>query len=650
MAKQPRSAVQEQSVTTTLTISPDSSASVVVNSTLDVTVETNATTFNVESRNTENATVEKGEGKFTITGVKAGQATISVTAQADGGEEVTKELTVTVEAAEPEELPEASFTVSPESITLKINGTETITATGELDSIVVTSTNQTSLEVTSTSGLTASIRALSEGNGNLEIIGKKAGKKDKTIQIPFKVISNKTTIELNPSSDVSVTVGQTKNITVTTNASDFNVVSEDDQKLTVEKGSGKFTIRGVAEGNTNVKVDATVQDGEKKEVTLPVTITAAVVVPTEKPDTPVLTSSTKEVKSGKSLVLTVQEVDDVTFEASVQEGKGSTSVTGNNITFRAPTLASEETVQVTIKSKKGNQYCDTPLVVDVRVIVEPSLSFTVNPNPINIKEKETFIVNVEGDLDSIAARSTNMLTFVITNIGAKTITIQSLFAGTANLIVTGRKAGYKDTDLTVKVNITKDSIIDPGEDGEVTPGKLNDSEIKAILDKPEFDYKTDMKEIAVKSPLKYRSVIALMYSYNSENSPLAPLPSESKVAKNTYNLYFVLIDALNDVVKDTDKFNNFFTIVNKTFLTYKDEAYAYRYLVRSLELWLELKLIEDEKEIYTFKALADLIVKLADPATRDTNKANIRFDEVFAKDKHTLNSDLLNAIKTYYAF
>lgn len=646
MAKQSRSAPEAATVVTTLTINPDSAASVRERATLDVTVETNATTFNVESKNTDKATVVKGDGKFTVTGVAAGQATISVTAQADGGEEVTKELIVTVEAAE---LPEASFTVSPDSIRLKISGTETITATGELDSIVVTSTNQTALEVTGTTGLTASIRALSEGNGNLEITGKKAGKKDKTIQVPFNVITGVTTIELNPNSNVSVTVGQTKDIIVTTNASDFNVVSEDEQKLTVEKGSGKFTIRGVAEGSANVKVDATVQDGEKKEIRLPVTVTAAVVVPAEKPATPVLTSSTKEVRSGESLVLTVQEVEGVDFEASVPVGKGSVNVSANNITFRAPTLASEETVQVTIKSKKGNQYCDTPLVVDVRVAVEPSLSFTVTPNPISVKENETIEITVEGELDTVSAESSNTINLAVKNVTGKVIQVEGLVAGNANLVVTGRKSGFKDTEVTVSVTITKDDIVDPGEE-ERPPVKLSDAEIKTILDKPDFDYKTDMKEIATKSPLKYRSVIALMHSYNSENSPLAPLPTEAKVAKNTYNLYFVLNDALNDVVKDTDKFNNFFTIVNKIFLTYKDEAYAYRYLVRSLELWLELKLIEDEKEIYTFKALADLIAKLADPDTRDANKADIRFDEVFATGKHTLNSDLLNAIKTYYAF
>ena len=87
---------ESKSVTTTLELNPNTSVDVTIGTPVEVTVTTNATDFTVESSVTENATVSKGEGKFTIEGLKAGESVITVSATADGGEEETATITVTV--------------------------------------------------------------------------------------------------------------------------------------------------------------------------------------------------------------------------------------------------------------------------------------------------------------------------------------------------------------------------------------------------------------------------------------------------------------------------------------------------------------------------------------------------------------------------
>lgn len=88
----------KESVTTTLTLSAES-GTVTIGTPVDVTVTTNAKDFSVESSDNSKATVAKNSGKFTITGVAAGSANITVKAKAEGGKEVSKVYAATIQQA-----------------------------------------------------------------------------------------------------------------------------------------------------------------------------------------------------------------------------------------------------------------------------------------------------------------------------------------------------------------------------------------------------------------------------------------------------------------------------------------------------------------------------------------------------------------------
>lgn len=84
---------------TILTITPpDTSISLQQSNTKEITVQTNATDFTVESKQTNFATVQKESGKFVISAVAEGTATIEVTATAEGYKETKITLTVNVTA------------------------------------------------------------------------------------------------------------------------------------------------------------------------------------------------------------------------------------------------------------------------------------------------------------------------------------------------------------------------------------------------------------------------------------------------------------------------------------------------------------------------------------------------------------------------
>ncbi|MEI0493897.1 hypothetical protein R4J09_00550 [Brachyspira intermedia] len=84
---------------TELSIDPsETSISLQQSNTKEITVQTNASDFAVESKNTEYAAVEKQNGKFIISAVAEGTATVEVKAAAEGYKETVITLTVEVTA------------------------------------------------------------------------------------------------------------------------------------------------------------------------------------------------------------------------------------------------------------------------------------------------------------------------------------------------------------------------------------------------------------------------------------------------------------------------------------------------------------------------------------------------------------------------
>ena len=154
--------------------------------TLDLTVDVVGTTLEVEPQ-TSDITVGDQEVEVTATTnvilhpVAEGTATITVKATADGGAEKTVSWSVNVAA---QVLPEVEFVIDPTNVTIYGTGTMDIIVAGDIDSIQAESQNPYNVTVESQSTDKVQIKGVAPDVANINITGKKAGKRDKTIVLP----------------------------------------------------------------------------------------------------------------------------------------------------------------------------------------------------------------------------------------------------------------------------------------------------------------------------------------------------------------------------------------------------------------------------------------------------------------------------------
>ena len=187
--------------------------------------------------------------------------------------------------------------------------------------------------------------------------------------------------------------------------------------------------------------------------TKPTTKEIAVKVTAAKPATPVLTSSNKTVQAGQQLQLTVQAVNGVTFEASVPQGKGSTSVSNNTITYTAHSPSATESVDVTIKAKKGDQYSD-PLTVSVSVQVPVTTTLELSPAEKQTIEKgQTKDITVTTNASDFTVESNN--TNATVKKGAGKFTITAATKGTSLITVKATAEGGAEKSVTLEVEVTE---------------------------------------------------------------------------------------------------------------------------------------------------------------------------------------------------
>ncbi|RTJ79597.1 Ig-like domain-containing protein [Campylobacter jejuni] len=250
------------------------------------------------------------------------------------------------------------------------------------------------------------------------------------------------------SDSVTVAEGAQATVTATTKASEVTAESKNKGTATVSVEGGKtIKISGVKAGNTKVTVTADT-DGTK-----PTTKEIAVKVTPAKPATPVLTSSNKVVQAGQQLQLTVQAVDGVTFEASVPQDKGSTSVSNNTITYTAHSPSATENVDVTIKAKKGDQYSD-PLTVSVSVQVPVVTTLELNPaDKQTIEKGQTKDITVTTNASDFTVESNN--TNATVEKGSGKFTITAATKGTSEITVKATANGGSEKAVKLSVEVTE---------------------------------------------------------------------------------------------------------------------------------------------------------------------------------------------------
>ncbi len=296
-----------------------------------------------------NVTVEAKEEKIdfdkgskTITGKQVtSDGTITLTPKKDStlGDPVV--VNVTVEAKE-QPAPKPSLTVTPNPVAIKVEGTQvltinlengatdydfevknqdkfgydkaskTITAKAEHQGAILELTPKKDQTLGDKVQVTINIAAkdsggdgggetvttnltLSSESGKVEI-GKTLDVNVTTNATDFTVTSAKdsggdgggetVTTNLTLSSESGkVEIGKTLDVNVTTNATDFTVTSKAEDKATVAKGQGKFTITGKAAGSAVIEVKATAAGGSEVKKEFNVTVEAATPIDPPAPET-----------------------------------------------------------------------------------------------------------------------------------------------------------------------------------------------------------------------------------------------------------------------------------------------------------------------------------------------------------------------------
>lgn len=647
-----------QTVTTTLELNPNTSVDVTIGTPVEVTVTTNATDFTVESSVTENATVSKGEGKFTIEGLKAGESIITVSATADGGEEKTATITVTVS--------EPAVVSKPDAPVLTDSGSKEVNEGSEL-TIGFNSVEGVTLAATVEGG---------DSNGTVVVEGFNVkytapavdGDKDVTIHVtaskdsqvsdptdvvvsikdvpavPQKpatpVLVEGQTLELNENDTIEIKITKEADVTLEASVEGDVGLVEYREGSTNTEGIITYVAPDDVETDTPVNIIVKAKRAEVLSDSLTVSVTIKNV--TSEEITLSVVPERVEVKQTEKVEITVTtNASSFTFETD-STGFYSAEQKGNKIEVLGIGLGQAE---LTVKVEDGKGGFVTKVVsISVLDADAPETTLVVTPQgTVSLKEgdKQVFSVETNGDILSIVSDKED-----VCSVEVATKTVTALKEGTAVITFTAKAGSAAEKSISVTINVAKiPEVVEP----EVEP-KYTDEEIDNILDKPDFDYAKDIVEIGKNAPLKYTTQLATVKSYINKMSIKGNLISYVEMSGQAYDLYYVVTDILDDVKEDEARFNNLLNIISKMFFQYKDIATSKEYLVRGIDSWIELGYTDDEKDVYTFEALFGLIALLSDEANRDANKATVNFDEVFAEDKVNLDSVFIAALKKFYQF
>lgn len=647
-----------QTVITTLELTPNTSVDVTIGTPVEVTVATNAADFTVESAAMDKATVSKGEGKFTIEGLQPGESVITVKATADGGSEVS--ATITANVSEP------VVAVKPDAPVLTEQGSKEVNEGNEL-TIAFNSVEGVTLEATVDGG---------ESNGTVVIEGfnvkytapavdsdkdvtiRVTASKDSQVSDPTEVVVSVKdvpaapvkpatpvlvegqTLELNESDSIEIKITKEADVTLVAEVEGDAGLAEYKEGSTPTEGIITYVAPDDVDTDTPVNIIVKADRSGEQSDSLSVQVTVKNVVSEE--ITLTVTPDTVEVtQTEKVEVLVETNASSFTFETD-STGFYSAEQKGNKIEILGIDLG-QGILTVKVENGEGG-FVTKEVSISVVDADAPETTLVVTPQgPVSLKEGDTQVFSVEtnGVITSIVSDKPDICSV---DVDAKTIT--ALKEGAAVITFTAKADSAAEKSVSVSVSVAK---IPEVEEPTVEP-KYTDEEIDDILDKPDFDYATDIVEIGKNAPLKYTTQLATVKSYVNKMDITGNLISMEEMSGQAYDLYYVVTDILDDVKEDEARFDNLLTIISKMFFQYKDIATSKEYLVRGIDLWGELGYTNDSKDVYTFEALFGLIALLSDEANRDANKATINFDEMFAEDKVNLDSVFIAALKKFYQF
>lgn len=356
----------------------------------------------------------------------------------------------------------AGVSVKPETdigdFTLKSGETKEITVTNKGDYTVLASTNNGTVSV--------------DGNKVTYIAGK--GDVDTKVYIFFKSSEGYST----PETFKVITVGvQSNNISIPKLSSNTLTLlySEEEASLSFERAENIGYVvsvdngaTGYAEGNlirlkapkvtseSKFNLELRAVDTKSELMSKPATLTVAVkpgTRPDNKPEQPTHTidnGATATLVKGIGNNFTEDRVR-VTLDPNVGQAKFQ----NKDLVYIAPTVEAQTDVHIKMEilNEEGITMSETNFLV--RILDKKTVEATVEPTSISIAPDagaQTIQVTTEGD--KVVARSTNM-TVANVQFSGKTVTVNPLFAGKANIEITVSKEGFNDKVITVPLTIAE---------------------------------------------------------------------------------------------------------------------------------------------------------------------------------------------------
>lgn len=256
ISKEVQLTVEEPDITT-LTVTP-ANPTVIVGGTVTLTVTTNDTNWTVSNTNSNVVSFDKSTLVATANAV--GSATLTFTAKYGEGEELTKQVVITVEAAPVEP---TTLVVTPNEPSSLIKGdTKVFEVETNADDYEVEITNTS---VASFDKATKTLKALDAGSASVIFKAQLDGSDLKQVEVGLNVVD--TTLAASESK-VEVKINDEANFVVTSNViGEVKVESDNEEFVAVSKNSDRIFVNGLAVGECNIIITA-----RDKTLTIPVKV------------------------------------------------------------------------------------------------------------------------------------------------------------------------------------------------------------------------------------------------------------------------------------------------------------------------------------------------------------------------------------------
>lgn len=624
-------------VVTTLEVSPQTASIRVGEADAEVTATTNAATINAESDHTEFLTVRVEEKKVILHAVAEGTANVTVKATAEGGAEKTVSWAVTVAAAA--ELPEVEFTIDPTNATIYGTGTVDITVSGDLDSLEAESQGTGTVTVESQSTTRVQLRGVAVGNANVNITGKKASKRDKTIVLPVTV-KEETTLTVTPNSDLSLFKGEKQVFEVTTNAADFNMESLTPLLASVNKEEKSATILAES-GTAQIKFTAQKDGSNMKSVTVDITCKA------KQATKPILESDVLEVDGGEILELHYTVVEGDTLVASVKESsKGSVRVVGNKVQYTAHRVLADENVTIVAKTTRGSstsEELETQVTVKAPPAVKRPVLLTTDKHVESGRNKVFSFIIDEGSTLVIATAPSEGSAEVRGN--TVVFTAPEVEVGkTIKIAVKATKDGFPEsTKLEFGVVVLAVGERPPVPDPDFTMRDLTLDELKEIMGSEDIPLADKMELFKNRGPVEQRVLISKIADYCVKMAPKNGVVSGDFGASQNFDLLNTILEVVN--FEDTERFKINFDMINAMFLVNNKEEDALHWV--SVQRF-DLQWKYGTRALTTYQNLVHIITTLCDLTTRPDLVEGIDFDKALDKTTTMINDVAKANIVGYY--